>query len=338
MYCVDGKTPYIGDNGNWWIGSEDTGVYAGSKVEPEPEPEPQPDDPEGKYCRVTIKYWSYEYVSRQRFVKKGESFRSILDEMFTPNSPSGFYFVGWYVGDTPFDIDTAINEDTTVEARYAAAAYTDGNGLVFLNEDCKKLVFYNGTAEEITVPDQTVEIAAHAFDGNEYIKTVKIGSNVEVINDYAFANCSHLQTVTFANGTALKEIGEFAFASSGLTSLNIPDSVTTLGIGAFRGTKLTSVVISTDITSLPDLIFDHCRSLETIKIGNNIKNIGDQAFYGCNNLKTVVCESATPPTLGGYILSGVPGLKIQVPAGSADAYKAADIWSTYAPYIVAESN
>lgn len=336
---VDGKTPYIGENGNWWIDGKDTGFYAGNKVEPEPDPEPtpKPDDPNNKYCRVTIKYWNYDYVSEQHYVKKGQPLKSEITKMPRTENPSGFYFVGWFVGNTPFDIDTPINEDITVEAKYAAAAYTDENGFVFLDEARTKLVIYNGAASEITIPDTTVEIAAHAFDGNEYIKTVKIGSSVEVINDYAFANCFDLQTITFADGIALKEIGEFAFASSGLTSAVIPDSVTTLGRGAFRSTKPTSVTIGTGIASLPDFVFDHCRFLETVTIGSNITSIGDQAFYGCSKLKTVVCESETPPTLGGYILSGAPDLKIKVPANAAGAYKAAPIWSTYAPYITANS-
>ena len=33
----DGKTPYIGDNGNWWIGDEDTGVFTVSFTDIDPE-------------------------------------------------------------------------------------------------------------------------------------------------------------------------------------------------------------------------------------------------------------------------------------------------------------
>ena len=111
----------------------------------------------------------------------------------------------------------------------------------------------------------------------------------------------------------------------------------TLGTGAFYGTNLTSVTIGKGITALPDSVFEGCSELETVTIGSNITSIGDRAFYDCKNLKTVVCESTTPPTLGGYILSVNPNLQIKVPANAVGAYKAAPIWSTYAPYITANS-
>ena len=100
---------------------------------------------------------------------------------------------------------------------------------------------------------------------------------------------------------------------------------------------MTSVTIGKGITALPDSVFRGCSKLETITIGSNITSIGDLAFYDCEKLKTVVCKAETPPKLGGYILSGAPDLKIKVPANAVEAYKAAPIWSTYAPYITANS-
>lgn len=376
---VDGKTPYIGENGNWWIDGKDTGVYAGNKVEPTPTPLPFVFD---EYCRVTIRYWwNNGYVSGWPSVKKGQSLKSVRNEMPKAENPSGFYFIGWFVGDTPFDIDTPINEDITVEAKYAAAAYTDEKGFVFLDEAGTKLVIYNGTASEITIPDTTVEIAARAFANNRFIEKVTVQSGVKVIGENAFYNCGNLKTVTLPdtlssisdyafsgcpslssidipNGVtsigrgvfnscrnlktltlpeSIKEIGEYAFDSSGLTSIVIPDSVTALGYGAFFDTPLTSVTIGKGITALPDRLFANCSELETITIGSSIMSIGDQAFYSCKNLRTVICEAETPPKLGGYILSVNPNLQIKVPANAVEAYKAAPIWSTYAPYITANS-
>lgn len=322
---TNGKTPYIGENGNWWIDGKDTGVYAGNKVDPEPD----------NTCLVTIKYWDYGNNSVSYSIKKGQSFKSIRDKMFTPDTPSGFCFTGWYVGNTPFDIDAPINEDITVEAKYAAAAYADNNGFIFLDEGHTKLVACKNADGNITIPDTTVEIAARAFAENCFIGKLTIQSGIKVIGENAFANCNGLKTVILPDG--LKEIGENAFLGCNLTSIVIPDSVTALGIGAFYGTSLTYVTIGKGITALPDSVFRGCSKLETVTIGSNITSIGDQAFYGCSKLKTVVCEAEILPTLGGYILSGAPDLKIKVPAGAVEAYKAAPIWSTYAPYIMANS-
>ncbi len=325
---VDGKTPYIGDNGNWWIDGKDTGVYAGNKVEP------QPDDPDSAYCTVTVKYWSYGDYLSSYYVKKGQSLSSETENMPTIINPPARYFVGWYIGETLFDINTTIiNENVTVEAKYVAAAKTDENGLVFLDSEGKTLVFYNGTATEITIPDSTVEIAASAFADNNKIEKVTIGKNVEIIADSAFANCHNLKTVTFAEGSKIKEIGRSAFAASGLTSIDFPSSITTLGETGFFGTYLTAVTIGGNITALPDSIFYSCPELETVTIGSGIKSIGNEAFSNCDKLKTIICKAENPPTLGGYILTAIEGLQIKVPAGSVDKYKSAPIWSTYAQYI-----
>lgn len=351
---VDGKTPYIGENGHWWIDGKDTGVYAGNKVEPTPTPLPFVFD---EYCRVTIKYWNYDYVSKQHYVKKGQPLKSVINEMPRSDSPSGFYFIGWFVGDTPFDIDTPINEDITVEAKYAAAAYTDEKGFVFLDEARTKLVIYNGTASEITIPDTTVEIAARAFANNRFIEKVTVQSGVKVIGKYAFDECSGLQTVTLPD--TLSSIGHGAFSScyslssiiipngvtsiasctfmnSGIETFTFSDNIKEIGSQAFQFTNLTSIVIPDSVTTLGHWVF-RSSGLTSVTIGSGITSIGDKAFYDCKKLTTIICEAANPPELGGYILSVNPNLQIKVPANAVEAYKAAPIWSTYAPYITANS-
>ena len=86
----------------------------------------------------------------------------------------------------------------------------------------------------------------------------------------AFANCSSLATVTFAEGSQLESIGGYAFQScSNLTEITLPASVTSIGIGAFRG----------------------CSGLTEITLPASLKSIGDSAFQSCSNLTTVTIES-----------------------------------------------
>ena len=68
------------------------------------------------------------------------------------------------------------------------------------------------------------------------------------------------------NGLSVTSIGDKAFfASSGLTSVTIPDSVSNIGLHAF----------------------DSCFSLTSITIGNRITGIPDRAFLGCGNLTSI---------------------------------------------------
>ncbi len=71
--------------------------------------------------------------------------------------------------------------------------------------------------------------------------------------------------------------------------------------------------------------------ISTITLPETIIYIGEQPFYGADNLKTIYCRAQIPPTL--YIGLGVDGCKIYVPRESVGAYKAANIWKQYADYI-----
>lgn len=95
---------------------------------------------------------------------------------------------------------------------------------------------------------------------NEYI----IKQGTKTIADYAFDRCSRLTSVTIPD--SVTSIGDLAFfACSGLTSVTIPDSVTSIGIYAFYG----------------------CSGITSITIGNRVTSIGNYAFAGCGSLKDV---------------------------------------------------
>ena len=84
-------------------------------------------------------------------------------------------------------------------------------------------------------------------------------------------------------------IGEGAFAyCSNLISIVIPDSVTSIGSYAFLVcTGLTSIVIPDSVTSIGDYAFENCTGLTSIEIPDSVTSIGFGAFYGCTGLKNV---------------------------------------------------
>ncbi|MCD8041193.1 MAG: leucine-rich repeat protein, partial [Clostridia bacterium] len=52
-------------------------------------------------------------------------------------------------------------------------------------------------------------------------------------------------------------------------------------------TSLTSITIPESVTSIGDCAFENCTSLESIIIPDSVTSIGDCAFYGCISLKSV---------------------------------------------------
>jgi hypothetical protein len=73
-----------------------------------------------------------------------------------------------------------------------------------------------------------------------------------------------------------------------LSSITIPDSVTSIGDSSFSGCSgLISVTISEGVTSIGDYTFSGCSSLTGITIPEGITSIGGSAFYGCSSLSSI---------------------------------------------------
>jgi hypothetical protein len=119
-----------------------------------------------------------------------------------------------------------------------------------------------------------------------------INSNCKLISYGALSGCSGLATVTIPN--SVTSIGSSAFSGcSGLTSVTIPNSVTSIGIEAFGGCSgLTSINIPNSVTSIGSHAFSECRGLTSVTIPNSVTSIGIEAFYGCNNIDYNLFDNA----------------------------------------------
>ena len=89
-------------------------------------------------------------------------------------------------------------------------------------------------------------------------------------------------------GVPIIAIGNGAFRTEKITSVTIPDSVTSISPYAFYYCEnLKSVTIGNGVTRIYNLAFANCANLQNVTIGNNVSYIGYEAFGACDSLTSV---------------------------------------------------
>lgn len=188
----------------------------------------------------------------------------------------------------------------------------------------------NSDGIKVVIGKNVKVIPSYLFQSNDYgesftlnLLSIKFeeGSSIETISYDAWGNCDNLQYNEYDNALYLgsdtnpylalikakstditscninantKIICSSAFNyCSGLATITIPDSVTSIGSSAFYCCRnLTNVTIPNSVISIGSRAFEDCSSFTVITIPNSVVNIGKDAFSG-NNALTIYCETAS---------------------------------------------
>lgn len=112
------------------------------------------------------------------------------------------------------------------------------------------------------------------------------GKPVTMIDHAAFFNFA-VTSVTIPD--SVTSIGDNAFGfCSQLTNISIPNSVTSIGFSAFAHcTSLKSITLPSSLSSISEALFSGCSQLTTIHIPDSVLSIQSNAFYHCRNLETI---------------------------------------------------
>jgi hypothetical protein len=133
-----------------------------------------------------------------------------------------------------------------------------------------------------TLTQSDVTNTLNGYTGNF---TATLPASLTSIGDSGFRNISNLTSVSFESGSQLSTIGDYAFSSSGLSSITLPASLSTIGASAFQYTGLTSITIPDSVTSIGDSAFEGCTSLGSFTLPNNplFTKIPDSCFRNSMN-------------------------------------------------------
>lgn len=163
--------------------------------------------------------------------------------------------------------------------------------------------FQSSGLESIVIPDSVTSLGSEAtFYGCDELKSVTLGKSLTKIPNMAFFSCGRLKTITIPNN--INTIESEAFRYSGLESIVIPSSVTTMGTGVFRECEsLTSVTFENANLTDGEIPYETCRfcdNLISVKITQGITTIGVNAFSNCPNLKTVLLPDSITLIKGSF--------------------------------------
>ena len=223
------------------------------------------------------------------------SFISIEEQMFTFELEYGRYTVTGLAKEVG-EFEMPESGVLEIPARYQGTSVTSIGIQAF--SDRKDIV------GSVTIPDSVTSIKNSAFYSCKALTSINIpnsvtsiGTSSSIYSEGAFANCTSLETVKFGDASQLETIISYTFGGCiSLTSINIPNSVTSIEGHAFNGcTSLTSIKIPDSVTYIGSYAFINCSSLTSINIPDGVTSIGSYAFDGCSALTDIYCEATSQP-------------------------------------------
>ena len=184
--------------------------------------------------------------------------------------------------------------------------YSDNNGVLFNKEKTELIKYPAGKSQtSYTIPNSVTSIGTRAFYKCTGLTSITIPNSVTSIGDWAFDGCTGLTSINVASGNNYysgingvlfnKKKTELIRYPEGKsqTSYTIPNSVTSIGYGAFYGcTDLTSITIPNSVTSIGTRAFYKCTGLTSITIPNGVTSIGDWAFWDCTGLTSITIPNS----------------------------------------------
>lgn len=191
--------------------------------------------------------------------------------------------------------EDALKDNTTITSVTIPASVTEIGSNAFAGCTNLTSVHYAGDWSNLTIQsgNPAVQDAANAplFDFE-----FTLDNTAAIVTNYKYNGAAADVTIPSRyQGKPVTTIGHAAFFNSVVTSVTIPDSVTSIGDNAFGFcSQLTNISIPNSVTDIGFSAFAHCTSLKSITLPSSLSSISEALFSGCSQLTTIQIPDSVP--------------------------------------------
>ena len=167
----------------------------------------------------------------------------------------------------------AFTNSTSISASAAESIRWGDFEFVIKNDNTLELSEYFGQGGKAVIPE--------SIDGR---KVTSIGDRAFIV--YSYENKKPITSVSIPE--TVTSIGVSAFSKCKLTDVSLPSKLTQIGAGAFSNcSELKSITIPQGVTNLKNDMFSECTSLKSVKLPSNLRIIEEYAFENCAELESI---------------------------------------------------
>ncbi|MDE5601898.1 MAG: leucine-rich repeat domain-containing protein, partial [Clostridia bacterium] len=166
--------------------------------------------------------------------------------------------------------------------------------------------------KEMTIPSTTTVYGRYLFENCSSLTKVVLSEKATTLPNGMFMNCPSLKQIeipdsvssfgsslfyntgfeTFTVPEKITNLPDSFLANSKITSVVLPDGLTSIGRGSFSGcANLKSIVIPNGVTIIDSSAFENCTSLASVTLPAQLETIGSSAFRSCSSLTSITIPS-----------------------------------------------
>ena len=203
---------------------------------------------------------------------------------------------------------------------------SDSDGVMYNKDKSCLLCYPIGISNDAySIRDGVKEIGEYAFSNCKNLHEILLPDSLTCINNYAFSNCTNLDSITIPQN--VDTIQPYAFNYSVKYINVVQENLSYCGdsFGVLYNKNMTELVdfpnrspyksysIVDGVTKINDNTFSYCCFIESISIPGSVREIGNSAFCGCQNLKDVLIADGTT-LIDNYAFENCPRLEsIRIP-------------------------